>query len=120
MGPGDGKQYRMKWADLREELDCYNRAGHNLFRDPVEVWPQKQQKIILPQAIAPSANKYRVAGLNENDGGEHGLSDPEVSEPDEEDPHIPWIFPLVMGGNQCRHDSALDALDPRMSGQICV
>ncbi len=69
---------------------------------------------------SPSADRYSVAGLNENDGLELCLSDPEVSDPYEVDPHIQWIFPLLVGGNQCRHDPALNALDPRMGGPICV
>ncbi len=92
MGRGDGEKYCVKWTNLREELECDYGAGHNLFRDPAEVRPQKQQKVHDRPAIAPSADKSSVVGLNENDGGEIYLSDPEVSEPDEEDPHIPGFF----------------------------
>ncbi len=56
MGCGDGKKYHVKWANLREELECYYGAGHNLSRGPVEVRPQKQEEIHDTPAIAPSSD----------------------------------------------------------------
>jgi hypothetical protein len=120
MGHGSGKKYCVKWTNLREDLECEYGAGHNLFKDPAAVRPQKQPKIHNQPAVVPSPDRSSGAGLNDTDGGELYLSDPEVSEPDVEDPQIPGISPLLVGGNQWRHDAACDALDPRIGGPVCV
>ena len=119
MGLVAGNKYRVKWTNLSEELERDYGSRHGIFKDPNAVRPQKQQKISNQPSIAPSADRSSVAVLNENDGLELYPSDPEVSESDAEDPQIPGDSPLLVGGNQWRHDPALDALDPRMGGPIC-
>ena len=100
MGHGSGKKYCVKWTNLREELECEYGAGHNLFKDPAAVRPQKQLKIHNQPAVVPSPDRSSGTGLHETDGGELYLSDSEVSEPDVQDPQIPGISPLLVGENQ--------------------
>ncbi len=120
LGCGAGKKYRVKWTNLREELENDYGAGHNLFKDPAAVQPQKQPKIHNQSGAAPNPDRSSGACLNENDGGELDLSDPEISESDTEELHIPGVSPLLVDGNQWRHNPACDMLDPRIGGPVCV
>jgi hypothetical protein len=118
MDHGSGKKYCVKWTNLKEELKCEYWAGHSLLKDPGAVRPQKQHKIHHPPASAPSADRSSGACLDEPDGGELYLSDPEVSEEDHEEPQNQGVSPLLVGGNLWRHDAAWDALDPRIGGHV--
>jgi hypothetical protein len=79
LGRGSGKKYRVKWTNLREELECDYGAVYNLLRDPAAVRPQKKRKFYHSTDPALNADGSSCAGLNNNDSRLSFLSDPEVS-----------------------------------------